>query len=797
MKKVKIWLGVFLMLMTLTSLSAQVKLEAGTIFAGSGHEGIIPLHWTEPAIGGIDEFKLYRKEIGSDFVEIETLSSNRGNTIDDNVEPNVEYTYKMTALVGTTEYDFDNEVTATATTAGFCLTIPGYNTTIPTIDGSIDFENEWNDAVFVDITNYSNVWTAPLDKSVYAALKVADGKLFVAYVDSNNVTMDHNEQTIIRFDFNNDNSWTQAEHDGTISALWSDLNPNMEGVLFEMFSEITGIYPNTGTGSSAMDLGYMEAAMSDVNGYLHTEISLDLSNFYSDLSGDFGIMLQTFNYDSEGNYDVTGMYPLGTIWNAPSTFLNCRVSYDEDNDAPQIVSLEGTEAIFDAEMNLELTVSDISEISLMEGEYTINGETLPLEFTSSKNLNKMGEKETDRHNYYYTAVIPAQSSYTVGTVNFTIADEHGNTNNTEDYEIIWGSDESGPTIDFITAPTQAQLNTVAYVSASIDDPSEVNSAEILFYIEGNEAVVIPMELDGDKYIANLPAQAEETNASYQIKAIDNSSNSNETISELVEIRWHAYELDWYGNFDGVKTGGLGLNNAMPWGAGVVLDLGDATGFFTKISYMCNNGTIAPLNWKVYKMNSFEQWGQEVLYDGGLLTNDLVINSDEWTDVDVSSNQEFSGIIGLFIDLPNGGYIARDGNSTHGISWFWDEGQGTWEKLGEDLPDYPGDWMIKCQLQTSLGVDEVELIAGETQLYANYPNPFNPETSIGFKTNMSGKVNLSVFNLKGELVKEIVNADLKAGNYKYNFNGANLNSGVYFYKLETPMKSITRKMMMVK
>lgn len=72
---------------------------------------------------------------------------------------------------------------------------------------------------------------------------------------------------------------------------------------------------------------------------------------------------------------------------------------------------------------------------------------------------------------------------------------------------------------------------------------------------------------------------------------------------------------------------------------------------------------------------------------------------------------------------------------------------------------------------------------EFNLAQNFPNPFNPSTKISFGLAVDSKVKLSVYNLLGEQMAVIVNSDLSAGKHDINFDASNLNSGVYFYKLE--------------
>ncbi len=85
---------------------------------------------------------------------------------------------------------------------------------------------------------------------------------------------------------------------------------------------------------------------------------------------------------------------------------------------------------------------------------------------------------------------------------------------------------------------------------------------------------------------------------------------------------------------------------------------------------------------------------------------------------------------------------------------------------------------------------------------NFPNPFNPTTTISFSIPKDDKVELKVYNIRGQLVKTLVNDHLEAGSHKAVWNGDNqqgspVGSGIYFYRLVTPEKSIVRKMALVK
>jgi choice-of-anchor B domain-containing protein len=83
------------------------------------------------------------------------------------------------------------------------------------------------------------------------------------------------------------------------------------------------------------------------------------------------------------------------------------------------------------------------------------------------------------------------------------------------------------------------------------------------------------------------------------------------------------------------------------------------------------------------------------------------------------------------------------------------------------------------------------------LNQNYPNPFNPSTNIKFSLLNSGYTNLSVYNLVGEKVSELVNEVLPEGEYNLRFDGANLPSGIYIAKLSSESFRQTIKMTLLK
>ncbi|MCX7833737.1 MAG: T9SS type A sorting domain-containing protein [Ignavibacteria bacterium] len=83
------------------------------------------------------------------------------------------------------------------------------------------------------------------------------------------------------------------------------------------------------------------------------------------------------------------------------------------------------------------------------------------------------------------------------------------------------------------------------------------------------------------------------------------------------------------------------------------------------------------------------------------------------------------------------------------------------------------------------------------LEQNYPNPFNPLTTIEFSIPENTFVAIKVYDISGREVSTLVNENLQSGRYTVSFDGSNLSSGIYFYKLITNKFTATRKMILVK
>jgi hypothetical protein len=103
-----------------------------------------------------------------------------------------------------------------------------------------------------------------------------------------------------------------------------------------------------------------------------------------------------------------------------------------------------------------------------------------------------------------------------------------------------------------------------------------------------------------------------------------------------------------------------------------------------------------------------------------------------------------------------------------------------------------------KLSITVDVEQINnQIPSEYYLEQNYPNPLNPSTTIQFSIPEQSFVKLEVFNTLGEKIATLVSEELKAGNYKYDWNAERLPSGIYFYTFLAGTFSETKKLVLVK
>ena len=124
------------------------------------------------------------------------------------------------------------------------------------------------------------------------------------------------------------------------------------------------------------------------------------------------------------------------------------------------------------------------------------------------------------------------------------------------------------------------------------------------------------------------------------------------------------------------------------------------------------------------------------------------------------------------------------NHTEGVDWFPCSAAHS-KALNGNLKAY-AVWWLWARLagwNPDTGIDDPDKI-NQYLLGQNYPNPFRGTTTIKYTIPNSGYVSIKLFDLLGKELDTFVNKFQDAGEYTYTFNGGNLTSGIYYYKLES-------------
>jgi choice-of-anchor B domain-containing protein len=315
------------------------------------------------------------------------------------------------------------------------------------------------------------------------------------------------------------------------------------------------------------------------------------------------------------------------------------------------------------------------------------------------------------------------------------------------YVFQFNASNIAPIISHTPINTVLNSNLVT-LSASIADDGSITAANLRYrtIYSGNTGswnlVTDPNGPTGNVYEFMVPGQPDNTFVEYYISAQDNNDN----VTTLPE-------------------GGLGIN---PPGS---------TPPSTFFSYEVKVPGIPVIN-------SFSPAGDTTIAPNGL----------------VGFNVEAEDTSGYSINYTwwkDGQQLANTGNNYLYVS-------------NAGLP-YPRVDTIKCSVFN--GYNDVDLVwlvtiddpssANENNgpmiysLRQNYPNPFNPSTSIKFTIPNNEFVNLSIYNLVGEKVSELVNNDLATGEYNIVFDAANLPSGIYIARINSGSFNKTIKMTLLK
>ena len=120
-----------------------------------------------------------------------------------------------------------------------------------------------------------------------------------------------------------------------------------------------------------------------------------------------------------------------------------------------------------------------------------------------------------------------------------------------------------------------------------------------------------------------------------------------------------------------------------------------------------------------------------------------------------------------------------------------------------IPD-GGQWQVTdfvtkaiANKATDTSIETDLAVVKQFRLEQNYPNPFNPSTQIAFVLPRSAEVQVAVYNLAGQMIAELANGKLAAGEHQLRFDAKNLASGIYLYTIRSADFTASKRMALLK
>lgn|GEM_PF-4763143 len=176
-----------------------------------------------------------------------------------------------------------------------------------------------------------------------------------------------------------------------------------------------------------------------------------------------------------------------------------------------------------------------------------------------------------------------------------------------------------------------------------------------------------------------------------------------------------------------------------------------------------------------------KWNANIEPDFSLYEIWRKVGTGDWTEIGTSTTNQYNefdyfynGTVALY-------YKVRAKDTDNNYSFFSDVVNGN----GTIAPKAGGEKEIE------------EKFIAEYSLSSNYPNPFNPSTTINYQIPNNNYVTLKVYDMLGNVVKTLIDGYKTQGNYSINFNASSLSNGIYFYQLKAGSFISTKKMLLLK
>jgi len=283
-------------------------------------------------------------------------------------------------------------------------------------------------------------------------------------------------------------------------------------------------------------------------------------------------------------------------------------------------------------------------------------------------------------------------------------------------------------------------------------------------------------------------QAPATVFSYTVENVNYACVGNGTTS--IQYPFYSYWMD-------SKTDMLFLNSELGLSGPKIL---------TRIGFnidsaspqSLNNFTIKLQNTLLTSLTGFEQSNWTTVYS----VSQYTVPGNGWRYIDFTIPFYYDGVNNLLAEIcfDNNAWTTSTtvySTAVSGMTWaqYQDNSAGCEFTGGSAMANRPNVCFV-FQQGTLVG-NNGSLLPSKYELNQNYPNPFNPVTKINFALPKRAYVSLKIYNTLGKEVAVLVSETKAAGYYTIDFNGSDLSSGVYYYRLESEGFMDVKKMILVK
>lgn len=179
-----------------------------------------------------------------------------------------------------------------------------------------------------------------------------------------------------------------------------------------------------------------------------------------------------------------------------------------------------------------------------------------------------------------------------------------------------------------------------------------------------------------------------------------------------------------------------------------------------------------------------------------LEDGLVSASVTGLDVAITVSGTTSSIAGELVD-GNGTVVAVNNSTSNNPFTLTAPGPGTYTVNAGFKSPSPRRWDSVLVNISVTGIEENSSNPVSIKLFENFPNPFNPSTTLRYSISEASFISIKVFDLIGNEITSLVNEEKSAGTYELNWDAVNLPSGVYLYQLKAGSFIETKKMVLMK